>query len=278
MNIIHVYTITESKAKKWGVRRYQNPDGTLTSAGKKRYLNEMQRDMDQHFKSQLSGEAAKVASMTRGEDTRGSAWSEAYRKGKVTSKDDAQIKKAIKATNEYAKAKYGESAYKAMKKSGSLGRPIDDFDVKFGMDFTNKHTKKKDKDFEPLVAGKDVSSVTKRVINDYNTLDEAQFRKKTGISKKEYRKRVEKYGGDPYMNSPMAKYAKSRKNRINKRYDKKINKIQKDIDSFKGHENGIYDNNGRMLLSKEDVQSSVQALQKEQDKIKAKKNKVSRSI
>ena len=25
------------KGMKWGVRRYQNPDGTLTSAGKKRY-------------------------------------------------------------------------------------------------------------------------------------------------------------------------------------------------------------------------------------------------
>lgn len=27
------------KGQKWGVRRYQNPDGTLTEAGKKRYLN-----------------------------------------------------------------------------------------------------------------------------------------------------------------------------------------------------------------------------------------------
>lgn len=27
------------KGQKWGVRRYQNPDGTLTAEGKKRYLN-----------------------------------------------------------------------------------------------------------------------------------------------------------------------------------------------------------------------------------------------
>lgn len=27
------------KGQKWGVRRYQNEDGTLTEAGKKRYLN-----------------------------------------------------------------------------------------------------------------------------------------------------------------------------------------------------------------------------------------------
>ena len=28
------------KGMKWGVRRYQNPDGTLTSAGKKRYSSD----------------------------------------------------------------------------------------------------------------------------------------------------------------------------------------------------------------------------------------------
>lgn len=28
------------KGQKWGIRRYQNPDGTLTEAGKKRYLND----------------------------------------------------------------------------------------------------------------------------------------------------------------------------------------------------------------------------------------------
>lgn len=36
------------KGQKWGVRRYQNPDGTLTDAGKKKIkeLNELQRDAD----------------------------------------------------------------------------------------------------------------------------------------------------------------------------------------------------------------------------------------
>lgn len=28
------------KGQKWGVRRYQNPDGTLTAAGRKRYYND----------------------------------------------------------------------------------------------------------------------------------------------------------------------------------------------------------------------------------------------
>ena len=77
------------KGMKWGVRRFQNPDGSLTSAGKKRYLDDMYNDMNQHFKSQLSSEARKVTSLGKnGYDNRGSAWSKAYRKGKVTSKDD----------------------------------------------------------------------------------------------------------------------------------------------------------------------------------------------
>lgn len=32
------------KGMKWGIRRYQNPDGTLTSAGKKRYIGAGKRD------------------------------------------------------------------------------------------------------------------------------------------------------------------------------------------------------------------------------------------
>ena len=107
-------------------------------------------------------------------------------------------------------------------------------------------------------------------------MDDKEFKNKYYVSKAEYRRRVEKYG-DPYMNSPMAKYAKKKKEKISKKYDKKINAIQKDIDSFKGHENGIYSDNGKMLLSKEDVSKSVQSLKNQQDKIKDKKNRVMRS-
>ena len=32
------------RGMKWGVRRYQNPDGSLTNVGKKRYLSRTQRD------------------------------------------------------------------------------------------------------------------------------------------------------------------------------------------------------------------------------------------
>lgn len=34
------------KGQKWGVRRYQNPDGTLTELGKKHYSKEVQKSLD----------------------------------------------------------------------------------------------------------------------------------------------------------------------------------------------------------------------------------------
>lgn len=34
------------KGQKWGVRRYQNKDGSLTSAGKKRYSPRMLDDLN----------------------------------------------------------------------------------------------------------------------------------------------------------------------------------------------------------------------------------------
>lgn len=37
------------KGQKWGVRRYQNPDGTLTNAGKKRYARQIQKIIDKPY-------------------------------------------------------------------------------------------------------------------------------------------------------------------------------------------------------------------------------------
>lgn len=42
-----------TKGMKWGVRRYQNKDGTLTPAGKKRYIRE-QRMIDKKLKDHRS--------------------------------------------------------------------------------------------------------------------------------------------------------------------------------------------------------------------------------
>lgn len=131
------------KGQRWGVRRYQNADGSLTSAGKKRYLKEMHRDQTEHFKKQLSREAAKVTSINRnGYDSRGSDWNDAYRKGKVSRKDDADIRRASKETRAYMKAKYGESAVKALSQSGILGRHINDFDTKVPLEEVTKSISK----------------------------------------------------------------------------------------------------------------------------------------
>lgn len=42
------------KGMKWGVRRYQNPDGTLTTAGKKHYSDSEQRSMYEQTKKYIS--------------------------------------------------------------------------------------------------------------------------------------------------------------------------------------------------------------------------------
>ena len=40
MEQYNVITHSGTKGMKWGVRRYQNKDGTLTEAGKKRYARD----------------------------------------------------------------------------------------------------------------------------------------------------------------------------------------------------------------------------------------------
>lgn len=52
------------KGQKWGVRNYQNPDGTLTEAGRKRYLNDPTGKFDR-IKSILSTGGNKVSSGIR---------------------------------------------------------------------------------------------------------------------------------------------------------------------------------------------------------------------
>lgn len=50
-------------------------------------------------------------------------------------------------------------------------------------------------------------AITKRVIDDFNSMSEQTFMHKYQSSKWTYYKRVMKYG-DPYMNAPLAKLGK----------------------------------------------------------------------
>ena len=58
-----------------------------------------------------------------------------------------------------------------------------------------------------LKTASNVSRQTKKVVADYNRMDDRQFKKTYNVSKTRYAKRVQKYV-DPYMNSPMAKIGK----------------------------------------------------------------------
>ena len=53
---------------KWGVRRYQNKDGSLTAAGKKRYSNEDGDDIDSdnNKKSDRAKTAVKIGATVAG--------------------------------------------------------------------------------------------------------------------------------------------------------------------------------------------------------------------
>ena len=52
-----------------------------------------------------------------------------------------------------------------------------------------------------------LSKVTKKVVNDFNTMSDKELFRKYSVSKHKYLKRFMKYG-DPYMNAPLAKFGK----------------------------------------------------------------------
>lgn len=58
----HIYLAHHGiKGMKWGVRRYQNPDGTLTEAGKKRqYKQDMRQIKREHKQARKSGQIKDV--------------------------------------------------------------------------------------------------------------------------------------------------------------------------------------------------------------------------
>ena len=50
--------------QKWGIRRYQNPDGTLTAEGKARYGRDVTKMSEKHFRTQVSN-ATKAGRLKR---------------------------------------------------------------------------------------------------------------------------------------------------------------------------------------------------------------------
>lgn len=94
------------KGQKWGIRRYQNPDGSLTAAGQKRYASAMEKQYKKY----------------------GSHIPEAVRKNRKEVNN--------KIMNEWASSKEAEKYYKASKdlddaldKGVDIKRAIDKYDT-----------------------------------------------------------------------------------------------------------------------------------------------------
>ena len=104
------------------------------------------------------------------------------------------------------------------------------------------------------------STITKKVINDHNTMTDQQFKNKYAVSKQRYAKRVEKYG-DPYMNSPLAKMGKSmaKNNAIR-------NKVTLDKQEKKGPINKNYSKTDRLFDQHTYGTHGVQRISKRMDK------------
>ena len=76
------------KGQKWGVRRFQNADGTLTKAGQKRYAKQQQRDAD-------FAEAMKLAKQYDEEAAAKKSEARARREAKRQQKSDVQNRRTL---------------------------------------------------------------------------------------------------------------------------------------------------------------------------------------
>lgn len=109
------------------------------------------------------------------------------------------------------------------------------------------------------------SAVTRKVKRNYNEMTDKEFMNRYKVSKKTYMKRVNKYG-DPYTNSPLAKMGKKLTEQKQERRKKEVARIQEDIDYFSENKNGIYFNNGKLMLSKQEISDILKELEKQKDK------------
>lgn len=133
------------KGQKWGVRRYQNADGTLTSAGKKRYYNDLRKanDASIHMKKGYGYSIEKMRNneyskiMFEDPDIR-----KAYDKCKKVSKEYNNALHVLEKRNNEGKEptaseikKYNETAAKSRKAYADYGQSIANYfkDAKINM-------------------------------------------------------------------------------------------------------------------------------------------------
>lgn len=84
------------KGMKWGVRRYQNKDGTLTDKGKKRYSDEYKKEMIKYQKDSLAtARSLNVAAYNKTADE--------YNNGKIKKFNETHDSKSPTYMDDYAK-------------------------------------------------------------------------------------------------------------------------------------------------------------------------------
>lgn len=122
--------------QKWGTRRYQNPDGSLTPEGREHYglgytNGEVQKYSGKHAKSSYRKEASKlrrnlqkqVNINTRQNDRENIRGNISDREWRNTYADiNNEAKAGRKAIDEYLTAKYGEKTVKAVKRESAIGQ------------------------------------------------------------------------------------------------------------------------------------------------------------
>ena len=120
------------KGQKWGVRRYQNPDGTLTSKGKKRYRStgiraaiarQQNEKVDAGFKKWKANSEKKADAIELGKKANAAqiAWEK--------DKSNKELEKAYRSANkEYKKALKGNTTYR----KGDIKKQV-------GQDIARKH-------------------------------------------------------------------------------------------------------------------------------------------
>lgn len=119
------------KGMKWGVRRYQNADGTLTNAGKKRQTMLEARDAKNYaYADKKVKQAAYTQAFNRGTSIRNQYGS----KGRATNKLIADTAEASnKADKTYKQAK---KDYRSAKKDFKEQKKRDKYE-KYGLDYDN---------------------------------------------------------------------------------------------------------------------------------------------
>lgn len=183
------------KGQKWGVRRYQNEDGSLTVAGRKRYgpsgeqylsakahKQSAQKDYDKAFNKAYNKAIAAYSPSKKARKANDDRWNDAFEKGKVSREADKKYKEAkaqMKADRKREKletrvSSRAEKRGASVETSAKLGKAYAD------RYFANKqYLKDWDRAYNSWTIGKNRKSRIDKMmesLNDYWIADESYKR------------------------------------------------------------------------------------------------------